>query len=316
MVVAYSGGGVEFFEPDDNRQWRRTATYSDFDYEPESVAFSSSGRRVAIVWLGDVRILDRQSDGGWKQTGRISSERMISKAVFDASSDQLLITNGKTVAANIWLEEKSENWVSAFKFEAENDFTRSISSSSSGRIATGGNDGYPRIWSPGGVGSWAAYAKVRANIGLVKDVNDWTQAHTAFTEPSAVSPDKRRHAIGNVYGVVRIVDQHTGIEVAAFDASDTPRYALRFSDDGRALDVLDPQSSSVLKTMDTEIVAALRGRALVDQICGQKLRPPLSIISHSDIEAIPAIGDRLGQDVCKSRGWLQRFFSVKDSAAP
>jgi WD40 repeat protein len=315
LVVAYAGGPVEFFEPGDRpASWSKTDMYLDFDYEPQHAAFASSGRRVALAWLGDVRILDRDPAGRWRPSGRINSDRLISHAVFDASSERLVVTNGKSVAANFWLEERVGNWVAAFAFHADREFTRSISPSPSGRLATGGNDGYPRIWTPGGTGSWGAYAKVRTQIGLVKDVDAWTHAHTSFTEPRATSPDKRREAIGNVYGIARIMDQLTGIEVAAFDVSDTPRYALRFSDDGRTLQVLEPENKSVIRKIDTELVAGLRGSALIDRICSQKLRPPLSIVNEADIEAMPAIRDRLHQDVSARPNWLQKLLPSSGTA--
>ena len=88
-------------------------------------------------------------------------------------------------------------WVSGSRFEAAGDFTRSISFSPNVlRFATGGNDPFVRVWSPGNTGSWEAYSRVRRNIGLIKSSDDWTSGHTSFGQPRAQTQDGQRVATG------------------------------------------------------------------------------------------------------------------------
>ena len=309
LAVGFFGGALVIWKRTAPGSWQpEPGEPSDSQIEPNELAFAPSGRRLLVSRLGDLRVLDYNAVTGWAKSGSLEAERMANRGQFDPLDDRFLITNGSRVVGILWFEESPGRWVSVVRFEADEDSTRSISfAPGASRFATGGNDGLVRIWGPGELGSWGSYAKVRRNIGLIKNVEAWTSGHPRFGAPSAESSDGRRVARGNVYGVVRITDQPTGIEVAGYDASESPQYSLEFSDDDRGLRVIDTETSAELRQLDVEHAVALRGLDLIEALCRYRLRPPLSIVTAADVEAVPLIRARLGADVCENPSLASRI---------
>jgi|GEM_PF-3593266 len=299
LAAGFLGGQVRFWSRVQDGRWEPRATSSTSQVEPRTLRFSSSGQRLLIIRLGDVQVLDYKAGAGWVDAGRLNADRMTTRGELAASNDRFLVTNGTDELATLWFEESPRKWVMVEEFQGDGDSTRMVAfAPDSGRFATVGNRGTVRIWGPGALGSWRSFAKVRRNIGLVRDVQRWTGDHTAFDEPVALSPDGRRRVRGTVYGIVHITDVATGAEVAAFDASESPLYRLEFSDRGERLKVLDPSTDRELRAIDTRFSVALRGDALLDALCRERLHPPLSIVSEADVEAAPLIRNRKGDDVC------------------
>jgi WD40 repeat protein len=309
LATGFFGGSVVIWNRIETGEWRLEAKISDSPIEPKQLAFSPSSRRLLVTRLGDVRVLDKDAKARWTETGRLNADRLTSHGVFDSLDDRFVVTNGTGAVASLWFEEGRGRWVSVVRFESDDDWTRSISfSPGASRFATGGNNRLVRIWSPGDLGSWRSYAKVRRNIGLIDDVEKFTTGHTKFNEPRAESPDGRRLARGTVYGIVRITDQPTGIEIAAFDASDSPQYLLEFRDGGRRLKVIDAPTGVESRTLDTEYAVALRGGALIAAICRDRLHPPLSIINDADTDTVSVIRNRRHLDVCEPPSLASRIW--------
>ncbi len=306
-------GTIRIWQREPDKEWRPSALFPEVQPGIQKLEFSTSGDRLLSAGIGSVQIFRRALDGDWHRSGRISGDPQMTAAAFMPPDGSFVVTNAGDASATLWPAAADESWVEVCNLGTGIEFSRTVAFDPSGfRLVTAGNDAAVRIWLPGEIGSWQSYAKVVRGIGRIRDVDSWTQGHTGFEEPNTVSPDGRRRAVGDVYGIVRVADVETSLEVAAYDASDTPRFSLEWVDGGAALQVRKPDTGVVTKTLSTHFSAELSGDALIRAVCDEKLRGPMRILSGGDIAAAPILRGHEGEDVCRPPSlWRRSWQSIR-----
>lgn len=302
IAVGFIDGTVRIWRRTPARAWMLEESISEFQVETRKLTFAPSGERLLCAGLGgDLRVLARKPNMKWVQIGHFSDDRQATHAAFLPPNGNFIITNGRFAAARMWAETAEGTWEEVDQFGRETGFSRVLTFSPDGsRFVSAGNDAVVRLWVPGDLGSWEAYAKIKRGIGLIRDAENWTHGHTSFRESQAVSSDGRRIAVSNVYGVVRIRDVATDLEVSAFDVSDMPQYTIEFEDDDASLLIRPTTTTMIPKTVSTRIVVALAGPQLINAICEEKLMGAMAILTEDDIRAVPILRGREGENVCIS----------------
>ena len=162
-------------------------------------------------------------------------------------------------------------------------------------FATGGTDDrIVRAWEPGAFNSWRSYAKARSGIGLVANADRFVPAHTSFKEVRLVSKNGRREARNDVYGLVRILDEVTGIELAVIDASDHPSYSIEFAKNDEELREHAVRYPTVFRSQDR----CAFGQALINEICAENMSGAIPILTEADLQTAPVIRGSPGDNVC------------------
>jgi hypothetical protein len=203
-------------------------------------------------------------------------------------------------AVTLWTEAPNGTWVETATFGSSMQQARSFAAAPDGRLfATGGNDDAEvRIWGPGGAENWTSFLKINFGVGLVKDVADFSYNHTDFRLEKVTSANGKRSAQGNVYGVVTVHDLASGLELASFDASQTPKYGIALVEGGTVLSVLDGEGTPTGLDIPVAVAFTLTGAELIGRICKDRLGGALSILDAEDIRAAPLLAGRIGEDVC------------------
>ncbi len=305
IAAGFHGGTLRIWRQNGNEEWNLETALTKFQVETTDLEFNSDGGRLVAVGMGgDVRVLATHVDSGWSEIGKISGDRHVSIASFLPPNGKFLLTNGTSVAARMWAVESDGTWVEVDQFGKDSNFSRAVTfTANKSRFVTAGNDTVVRVWTPGELGTWPAYAKIRRGIGLVRNVRKWTEGHTQFRETRAVSSGDRRVATSDVYGIARIRDTATNIDISAFDVSGLPDYVIEFSDDDDWLVVRSSSSSTVLRKFPTRLSVSLSGEGLIKAICAEKLPGSMSIVLESDARIAPLLSSRINEDVCNPPSW-------------
>ena len=312
IAIGFFDGSIRIFDTNNAGAFVESSHFPLLQTEARHLAFSSSGDRLLAGALGELRIVAREQATAWMQIGQIGPDMGISQGAFLSESGNLIVTNAGGSAAKIWTEQSAGIWLEAGRFGTGTQQSRSIAASTDGAIfATGGNDDVAvRIWAPGGLGSWKSYMKVRSGIGLVQDTDKFVEGHTSFSMDSIISKDGRRTVESNVYGIVKIKDNVTGIEVAALDASDTTPYAIEFTDDERMLRVIHTNGGEPDRKFSVETLVSLTGAALIRTVCSERMSGMVAILSEDDVKAAPLLAGRAGEDACNPPNSWERMLAT------
>ena len=312
VAIGFFDGSIRIYDLNNAGAFVESSHFQLLHTEARHLAFSSSGDRLLAGALGELRVVAREQATAWIEIGQIGPDMNISQGAFLSESGNLVITNAGGSAAKIWIEQSARTWLEVGKFGTGAQYSRSIAASTDGTIfATGGNDDVAvRIWAPGGLGSWKSYIKVRSGIGLVQDTDKFVEGHTSFSMSSISSKDGRRTVESDVYGIARIKDNATGIQVAALDVSDTTPYAIEFSVDEKLLLALHAKGDEPNKEFSVEALVSLAGVALTRTVCSERMSGKVAILSEDDVKAAPLLAGRGGEDVCSPPNSWKRMLAT------
>jgi WD40 repeat protein len=312
VAIGFFDGSIRIYDLNNAGAFVESSHFQLLQTEARHLAFSSSGDRLLAGALRELRVVAREQATVWIEIGQIGPDMSISQGAFLSESGNLVVTNAGGSAAKIWIEQSGRTWLEVGKFGTGTQYSRSIAASTDGTIfATGGNDDVAvRIWAPGGLGSWKSYMKVRSGIGLVQDTDKFVEDHTSFSMSSINSKDGRRTVESDVYGIARIKDNATGIQVAALDVSDATPYTIEFSDDEKMLLALHGNGDEPNKEFSVEALVSLTGVALTRTVCSERMSGKVAILSEDDVKAAPFLAGRGGEDVCSPPNSWKRVLAT------
>lgn len=309
FAVGDIDGNLTMYERGDDGKFASSPPIELMPSEVRRLHFSTSGKRALAVSLGAMSIASNEDERGWVTGARIASATDITNAAFlDVDGTQVL-TNGNNSTARLWIETVDANWTTAETFGSQERHARSLTVSPDGTVfATGGNDNpVVQIWGPAAAQDWRSFLKVTQGIGLVENVEDFTDGHTRFNAQPAISPNGLRIAIGDVYGIVTIRDKATDRELALIDASHNPQYGIAFSEDGTLLQILDGEGLYTGLDFPVEVAVNLSGSELIQRVCRDRLGGTLAVLDESDTEVAPLLADRQAEDVCAPSNLWKQF---------
>lgn len=301
IAIGYFDGSVGLFDREESGEFHSSGTIPFFSYEVRHLAFSASGNRLLGAAIGELRLASLDPEGHWTPGVMIGSGKGISNGAFLTELGNMFLADTGDSAVTLWTEAPNGAWVATASFGSSMQQARSFAAAPDGRLfATGGNDDAAvRIWGPGGADDWTSFLKVNFGVGLVDDVDGFTANHTDFRLETATSANGKRSAQGNVYGIVTIRDLASGLELASFDASQTPQYGFALVEGDTVLSVLDSEGAPTGLEIPVVVAFTLTGAELIGRICKDRLGGALSILDAEDIRAAPLLAGRIGEDVCR-----------------
>ncbi|MFN5997824.1 MAG: toll/interleukin-1 receptor domain-containing protein [Paracoccaceae bacterium] len=301
IAIGYIDGSVGLFEREPGGRFHASDQSSFFSYEVRRLAFSAWGNRLLGTAIGELRLASLDPDGKWTPGVLIGSGKGISNGVFLTEAGNMFLADTGDSAVTLWTEAPNGTWVETATFGSSMQQARSFAAAPDGRLfATGGNDDAAvRIWGPGGAENWTSFLKINFGVGLVNDVADFTYSHTDFRLETVTSANGKRSAQGNVYGVVTVHDLASGLELASFDASQTPQYGIALVEGDTVLSVLDGEGTPTGLDIPVALAFTLTGAELISRICKDRLGGALSILDAEDIRAAPILAGRNSEDVCR-----------------
>ncbi|CAN1546780.1 WD40 domain containing protein [Caulobacteraceae bacterium] len=220
--------------------------------EVRQAHFSPDGLRVLTLSAdGEVRLWC--SSTGLETIAPIRHEKSITSALFSPDGSAILTTS-EDATARIWGTSTGEE-LSLLEGHLEGVVCAAFSQDGA-TVVTGSSDCTARTWD----------VRTGQEISIFRSRLD--QRSSVLV--AAFNKDCSRIVTGHEDGAVRIWDTATGIEIQLLSGHEGAVHEARFGPDGST--VVTFSSDSTVRIWDVRFSAALKGQALVEAVCAEKLK--------------------------------------------
>lgn len=316
LTAVFTATGPRVLTDEDApRVWRQdaegrwVATFLDWHHGGiRSATFSPDGRCLLLESNEDTaRVFEQDAEGQWMASPLEGHLGRILRASFSSDGSRLLIGSASSTSGGLWQKDVEGRWRATGLRQDPNQgwfWTASISPDGR-RLLTGSERGEVRLWQMDSEDSWT-----ETTLGR----------HPTTVRAAGFSPDGRRWmtASSDEIRIWRRDNQGRWTYVLLQGPVDEILTFARMSPDGRR--VLIGYESGVrvadirylsgeidwAKTESLTRAAAIcteaMGQAVVEPAGADGEPPvilyPLRIVTEADAAAVPAIRDRVGEDVC------------------